>query len=264
MKEFKIRCSEIGTLMSGTIGLTEAQLSTLKGLEEKLQSGKPLTDKQSVDYEKLIDKRDNPELPKGVQTYLDGWIKDNIIYNRKIKKVGKYTSKGIIMEDEAIDLISKEILFGFYEKNNERKSDEWMEGECDVELLDEIVDIKNSYSHDTFPLLEDELPNSDYDWQMQGYMNLWKKRSGRVIYVLMNLPPHLVEGEIRSLAWNLGYDKDDSEFRQSIINMYNYDDVDTKYRIKQFLVELDESKIEQIKERVKLARKYISEKEKGI
>lgn len=128
-----------------------------------------------------------------------------------------------------------------------------MSGECDIILHDTIVDIKSSFTCFTFPLFETKIPDTDYEWQIQGYMSLWGKPKGMVSYVLMDMPDEVIEKELR---WKLkdGYTKEQYETEYM---KYIYSNIDTKYRVKSFEFEYDAKKIEQVEARVKLCREYI-------
>ena len=128
-----------------------------------------------------------------------------------------------------------------------------MSGECDIVLPDTIVDIKSSFSCFTFPLFETKIPDTDYEWQIQGYMHLWQKHKGMVSYVLMDMPDEMIEKELR---WKLpqGFTKEQYETEYA---KYIYSNIDTKYRVKSFEFEYDANKIEQVEARVKLCREYI-------
>ena len=62
----------------------------------------------------------------------------------------KYVTKGIQCEEQSIELLN-DVLFTNYEKNTERKTTELLTGECDIYTPELIIDIKTSWSFDTFP-----------------------------------------------------------------------------------------------------------------
>lgn len=256
MKQFKIRCSAIGKIMTEPKGaITEKQLIELDELQQK---EKP-TDKQIERLKELIDKRDNPELSATCKAYCEDWFKSQI-YNRRIEFTSKYTDKGIIMEDESIDFLSKHLGIGMLFKNTEYLEDEFMTGECDIEIpknIDLICDVKNSWSWETFPLLDVEIPNSDYEWQGQGYMNLWKKTNYKLCYILSNTPVHLIEREARNYCFYNGYESMDMEIYNEFYRKLTYEDIPDEYKIKIFDFKRDDLRIESVKKRVIQCREYI-------
>lgn len=239
MEEFKIRCSGIHEIMGAFPNeITAIQLAKT----EELQAKEKRTKKQSEELSRLIEKRDaKPELPKGAKTYCEQWLKEQI-YGRRYQFNAKYTEKGNIVEDDSIQFISS--YFGVpMVKNEKHFSDDEIEGTPDLlpepHMRDIVLDAKNSWDCFTFPLFFNGLPNKDYWWQMQGYMALTGRTKAKVVYTLMNTPESLV--------------------RDDMVEYYNYDNVDDKFKIKVFDVYRDEDAIQQIRERVRMCRQYIDE-----
>lgn len=236
-----------------TIENNKARLSEL---EAKISKGS-LTDNQKDELEKLEEEKDRPfELPQGAKTYVEQWVKDNVIYKRSTQFGNKYTKKGNDVEDESIELISKYFDLGFIRKNKIRKFAEFIEGECDVELLKCIIDAKNSYTHDTFPIFEYELPNYDYWCQMQGYMDLYGKDFALVCYLLTNATEELILKECANRKWLLGLDEVNEELYNEVKRIMTYDDVNIKCRVKAFRINKDEGYIQAVKDRVVMCREY--------
>ncbi len=98
----------------------------------------------------------------------------------------------------------------------------------------------------------------DYEWQLQGYMDLTGKENAAVIYCLMDAPEDVVEREARNLSFKAGYDELDFDFYEQVRESMMYSHLPDELRIKRFDVRRDEKKIEQIKKRVELCRKHIS------
>ena len=257
---FKIRCSAIGQIMTGNVGLSETQERKLKTFQDKMKSGKDLTALQQVENDKLVHLENNPQLPAGVKTYCKTWLKEKLYMRRKDIK-SKYIDKGNIFEDWSIKFLNAKLLTN-YKKNEEFKQDDSMQGTCDINDTNKIIDIKNSFEFSTFPLFDTELKNKDYEWQLQGYMNLWGKDNAEVIYTLMDLPDFLIEREAKSLAYQKNCDID--EVYEEVKAYHTYDDVPTKLRYKRFEVKRDDKKIQQIKDRVELCQKYVNELMEGI
>ena len=132
------------------------------------------------------------ELSKTTLSYVDQWIKEQIYgVNKDISS--KYTDKGNRMEDASIDYVEENLYPNdLLIKNEECFNDEYFIGTPDLILEDEIIDIKNSWDCFTFPLLAKELPNKDYYYQLQVYMHLTGRKKAKVIYVLMDTPEDLL------------------------------------------------------------------------
>tara|TARA_R110001632_G_scaffold76073_1_gene172702 strand:- start:6752 stop:7408 length:657 start_codon:yes stop_codon:yes gene_type:complete len=107
----------------------------------------------------------------------------------------KYTEKGIQNEDLGIEMVNQSRFMDF-KKNDERITLDWITGECDINAENNIIDIKCSWSFDTFPAFQEEanksVKKSGYDWQLRGYMLLYNKQFGEVIYCLTTTPPDLL------------------------------------------------------------------------
>ena len=254
MKEFKIRCSAIGHIMAGSMELTDKQKADLLALQVKDK----LTALQAAKLNILLDKRDNPELPEGVKTYCKDWLKGQLFDYQKMLK-NKYVDKGNIMEDESIDFIADQLGFGFLVKNEESKSDEYMEGTADVVLSDLIIDAKNSWDCSTFPFFETEIPNNDYYWQGQGYMNLYNKDRFKLIYCLLDTPENLIHNEARWYSISQGFEELDNAIYEQFHKNMTYKNVPNKFKIKVFNIDRNNADIKRIKERVLECRKYIEQ-----
>lgn len=184
----------------------------------------------------MSNSRKKGELSKTAQTYAKEWVLSKIYgVNKNISS--KYTEKGIRLEDDAIDYVAENLYNTMMFKNEEYFEDEYFTGTPDIILKDEIIDIKCPYEWHNFPLLEDELPNKDYYYQLQAYMHLTGRKKAKVIYVLMDTPEDL-----------LGYYN----------NVVSYQNIDSKHRIKVFDIEYSQEVIEAIKTRVNEIREYIN------
>lgn len=108
----------------------------------------------------------------------------------------KYLTKGIECENQSIDLLN-EVLFTSYEKNVCRLSNEFLTGECDIDSVQEdlIIDIKTSWSIETFPLTPADINVKDYEWQLRGYMMLYNRENAKLAYCLVDTPDELLNWE---------------------------------------------------------------------
>ena len=150
----------------------------------------------------------------------------------------KAMQKGIDCEQQSIDLLNN-VEFRLskpYVKNSERKSNQWITGECDIYDADTrtIRDIKTSWSIATYPLFADNA--NDYEWQMRGYMMLWDCDTAIVDYCLVDTPEHLI-----------GYE-------QREVHIVSH--IESEKRVKSFVFERDEQKEQRIKERCEQLQEY--------
>jgi len=259
MKQFKIRCSALSKIMAGETGLTDVQIAKVNELSLRRNGqGKPLTENMNNELDKLLWKEQNPQLPTGAQTYCKQWLKAEL-YHRNIDFKNSVIEKGLMVEMEGIDLIS-DIIGEQYEKNDEYFENEFMQGAPDI-LTNKIVrDVKSSWDLFTFPMFETEIPNDDYDWQLQGYMILTGVDKASLDYVLINTPKSLVALDLKKLYYQSGGTAENwTPENYELLNAnYTFDDIPKEKRLKSFAVDLDTSLEKKIQERVLLCREYIN------
>ena len=133
---------------------------------------------------KIMSKSKKPgELSQTCITYLKEWYAGD-----KEELSSKYLTKGILLEDEAIQFASK-VLYGGIKayKNEDIYANEWLVGTPDVILENSIIDTKCSWSRKT--LLDSALElDTNYQWQLIGYMFLCNKDYATLFYYLGDTP----------------------------------------------------------------------------
>jgi hypothetical protein len=133
---------------------------------------------------KIMSKSKKPgELSQTCITYLKECYAED-----KEELSSKYLTKGILLEDEAIQFASK-VLYGGIKayKNEDIYANEWLVGTPDVILENSIIDTKCSWNRKT--LLDSALElNTDYEWQLRGYMFLCNKEFATLFYYLGDTP----------------------------------------------------------------------------
>jgi hypothetical protein len=218
---YLFRCHSLGKVMAGIekIGLTDKQSETLMELYAKREAnaakGKFLTDNQTVLMADLISKRDaKPTISTGAQTYLKTLHRE--VFMKREKRVeSKYLEKGIAVEEKSFSLYTR--VFGkLLVKNKVRFANKFFTGEPD-NTQKKVRDFKSSYDFSTFPLYETEITNSDYDWQLQGYMDLTKIHEGELVYCLTDTPFNIIEDEIRRMNWKHNILNLEGEIREESI-----------------------------------------------
>ena len=182
-------------------------------------------------------------LSAGCKTYIKELVKEDL-FGYKSTIDSKYLTKGIDMEDTSIDLYN-EVHGTLYLKNTERLSNEFITGECDINAEDKIIDIKTSWSLETFPPSPEDINNKDYEWQLRAYMWLYNKPKAELAYCMVNTPDYLLKD------WdNLGIHKVDSH--------------DPFLRVTTISFERDTEKEELIAQRVKDCRDFYNEYKDSI
>lgn len=159
----------------------------------------------------------------------------------------KYTEKGNLMEDQAIRLsgLSRGLAL---QKNQERRENEWITGECDIFVPSRklIIDTKCSWDIGSHPFFPDEAEEkaikAGYDWQMQGYMWLWDCTQAQIDFVLFPTPFNLL-----------------SSYESTERNIDLVEQIPQAKRLTTVTIQRDEEKIALIKERVEVAQAYYDE-----
>ena len=125
------------------------------------------------------------------KTYIKELVKEDL-FGYKSTIDSKYLTKGIDMEDTSIDLYN-EVHGTLYLKNTERLENEFITGECDINAEDKIIDIKTSWSLETFPASPEDVNNKDYEWQLRAYMWLYDKPKAELAYCMVSTPDYLLK-----------------------------------------------------------------------
>jgi hypothetical protein len=221
MKDLKIRCSAIGKIMTSPRSKGEVLSATTK-------------------------------------TYIKELVLEHK-YGIKKEINSRYLDKGNQVEDMAIELAEQALDLGFVFKNELFFENDHLTGTPDIITDTLIVDVKSSWNGTTFPMFEDELPNKDYYWQLQGYMELTGKHNAIVAYCLVDTPEDIVLDEIRRVAWAKKELEPSEETEHDVRSQHEFKHIPKDKRVKAFLVEKDEHAIWQIKERVEQCREYYTE-----
>lgn len=194
-------------------------------------------------------------LSETAKTYIQDLFKENELGIAR-EFWSRYTDKGLQMEDEAIDFAGQVLGWEFVVKNEESFENDWITGTPDVLTKTLLADIKCSWDGNTFPLFDTELKNKDYFWQMQGYMWLTGLEQAELVYCLMDTPHQIVEDEVRRAHWKAGLIDEDIDLREAVQSQHTFSHLPNNLRIKRFIVERNEDAIDNIKEKVELAREY--------
>lgn len=136
-------------------------------------------------------------LSETAKSYIKQMAKEDFLgYSSELSN--KYLEKGIQCESQSIELLNS-VLFTSYEKNAERRSNDFLTGEPDIITEDLIIDIKTSWSLDTFPMLVEDVNLKDYEMQLRGYMMLFNVDKAMLAYCMVDTPEHLRSYESEEL-----------------------------------------------------------------
>ena len=107
-------------------------------------------------------------------------------FEYKTELTNKYVMKGIHQEQDSIDLLNA-VRFESYKKYEHRAENEWLTGSCDIITEELIIDVKTSWSLETFPATNYELKDlSEYEWQGRAYMWLYDRPRFELCYVMVS------------------------------------------------------------------------------
>lgn len=283
------RCSSLGHIMAGLTTYKdkyEAALQKKRDLFTKFKKAEDayniLSNKETQTalnkeivvanyYEKLENqdliiaelktKVNDIDISEGCKTHLmDIYISKE--FNRSTRDIkSKYIEKGLIVEEDVITAYSsvKQI---FYEKSVVRKDDGNIMGEIDFEDPTIIYDAKGSWDIWTFyrNVKYIDTPESNpYFPNMQGYMKLWEKRKSKIVYALVDTPEHLIEKELKYLAFDFvggkeSYEEACLELRKNL----TFSDIPINRRIIEVPIDIDEEYIELIPKVVSSCRNYLN------
>lgn len=181
-------------------------------------------------------------------------------YGTRKEISSKYFEKGLFEEESGITLLNKTLFKGkLLVKNKERKSNEYIHGECDFIKDGVVFDIKNAW--DLFTFGKASL-TWDYQWQLVGYMMLWGVDESALFYCLNNTPEHILMDEEKRMfysqrKWISFEDPEYLEACENLRKKHNYDSMLLEERFKVFRLLNSEDAIEELIESVTNARKYL-------
>lgn len=185
--DFRFRCSSLGLIM------TDAQSVDEQFVTDEIAAIQRKT-KRTDEEKAILQTAKDQSLSAGAKTFLETLGKE-FLYGYHEVVSGKYMEKGLIVEDQSIELYNS-VFFTNYKKNTERRTDDFITGECDIiEPGVKGIDIKSSWSLPTFPATAAAGADKMYEWQCRGYMRLWNVPAWDVAYCLVNTPDELVKME---------------------------------------------------------------------
>lgn len=169
----------------------------------------------------------------------------------------RYLDKGNMVENESIELTERVLDLDLIVKNESYFENDFICGTPDIIMGDTIIDVKSSWSAHTFPFfLDEELPNKDYYYQLQGYMALTGATKGMVVYCLINTPEEIVLDEIRRTSWSRHELDVTEETEAEVRQQHEFDHIPEVNRVKAYHIERNEDVIQSIYDRVNECKIY--------
>jgi hypothetical protein len=182
--------------------------------------------------------RGKNEMGQTAKSYIKQVAKENF-YGYRSQINSKYIEKGLTQEQDSIDLLNT-VRFEGYVKNTVRMVDELMTGECDIITNDSIIDIKTSWSLDTFPVMAEDGHDTIYEWQLRAYMRLYDKPKAELIYCMVTTSNELLN------EWEN-------------LDIHRVDHIAPEKRITVLSFDRDEAKEQEMVERLELCTEYYNE-----
>lgn len=187
----------------------------------------------------MTEPKDKKEvLSVGAKTYLKS-IARELIYGFKEQLDNKYLKKGIQCEDDSIALLNT-VYFKNYKKNIGRVETDLMSGECDILVPSKYVrDTKTSWSLATFPCIQEDAHDKDYEYQLRGYMHLYDVPLAYLDFCMVTTPEELRKYEQEEL--------------------HVVDHIDPRLRVTSVMYERDMLIEEKMLEKCYAAQKYVEQ-----
>ena len=215
----------------------------------------------------MVEPRSKTEtLSETTKTYLIGVMIDQV-YHRRKDIMNKFVQKGLMVEEDAITLLSR-VRKQFYKKNEDHLENDFVKGTPDlfdgetIKTATKIIDIKSSFDIFTFFKSKMDAINKDYYWQIQTYLDLTGTTSGELVYCLVDTPDTIVEGQKRRFMWDAGI-KGEDEFNHEAFEMIDklskYDDIPMTERIHTKVIERNQDDINRLHDRIIQCREYMNE-----
>jgi len=254
----KFRASSVGNLLVGGNEITDKQLVKLGELLARHESGtKPLTPIMQQELDDLIAKRDGDfQFGATALSHIRNvWLLNEFGYDEPI--VSNEMLKGILCEDEAIGVLSRQFPGGFRLKNEELFENEWFTGTPDVIEADVVNDVKCSWSLRTF--MEAQKPDPIYYAQGQVYMDLTGTKRFRLVHILLETPFELMEDERKRFYFRFNCNEESPHYQRAILQLDAMNAaiklIPEKQRVKCFEFDRDDRYLDKLIGRVEQARK---------
>ena len=178
-------------------------------------------------------------LSQTAKSYIEQLAKEDF-FGYTSPLVNRYLDKGINQELESINLLNS-VRFENYEKNYQRIENEFITGECDIITNESIIDIKTSWSLDTFPELPEDIDSNQYEWQGRAYMMLFNRFEFELVFCMVS-------------TWDEFLTQYDDKA------LHKVDHIDQRKRITSITFERDPELENQMIERCQLATEYYIER----
>lgn len=211
-------------------------------------------------------------LSEGAKTHLvDIYVQNK--YGRQTDISNKYTSKGLMVEEDSITLYSR-VKKTFFKKNIQHLHNDFIKGTPDlyagleITAADKIIELKSSWDIYTFFRVHTKDLNSLYYWQLQGYMALTGAKRSSLVYCLVNTPEPFLTDEKRKLFYRMNVPTTENELYVEACNEIDklmiYDDIPMQEKLIEISIERNDDDISRLYKKIEKARVFLNELDKAI
>uniref|UniRef100_A0A6M3L7R3 YqaJ viral recombinase domain-containing protein n=1 Tax=viral metagenome TaxID=1070528 RepID=A0A6M3L7R3_9ZZZZ len=175
---------------------------------------KPLTAKMKTEVEALVASRD-AQFAFGATalSYIrDCWLRNEYGYDEPV--MTNEMLKGLLCEEEAIGVLSRQVEGEFRVKNEQTWENAWFVGTPDVVGADVVEDVKCSWTLRTF--MEVQHPSALYFAQGQVYMDLTGRDKFRLCHVLVATPLEIVMEEQKRFYFRFNCDESNHHYLECV------------------------------------------------
>lgn len=269
--KFKCRASAAGLIMTNPVGKSPYQkwsdkVEQIKEASRKYSEMKPelktaialkiKISEYEAELPKLELHKNDLHLSETCLSYVEKWAKEQL-YGRRKEFTSKYTDKGNLCEDDAIQQCAEYYRWGMVSKNTQCFEDEHFTGTPDILLQKSVDDTKVSWDFDTFPLF-DEVPNKNYEWQGHIYKALTGREMFGLHYNLMDAPESIVLAEAWRQVRKKGLDELEADLYDEVKEHMTYSHLPISLRLKSWFFERNKIAEDLAREQVEKINKYIN------
>lgn len=253
----KFRAHSVGNLLVGGNQITDRQIERLRELADRQldPDARPLTSKMMGELSDLIAKRDAPfEFGATALAYIrDVWLRNEFDYDEPV-----FTNeilKGLICEEEAIEVLERQLPGGWRVKNEDLWENAWFTGTPDIILAASVEDVKCPWTIKTYFDVRTRPPL--YYAQGQVYMDLTGRDTFRLCYVLLDTPEEIVVRERQRFLFRFDGDESNPYYQEcckKVNGMHSVSNIPEDQRIKVFEFHRDDAYLAKLHKRVEQAR----------
>ena len=213
------------------------------------QIGRLMTEPK-LNVDKLAEK-----LSETAKSYIEEiWLQNKFGYKEEV--MTDEMLKGLICEQDSMELVQKVLGGNFRVKNRENFKNKYVTGTPDIILADTVEDLKTSFTVKTF--FNAEL-NSLYYWQGQVYMELTGRKNFRLIYCLVSTPEEIVLDLEKRVYYKFSCDEENPHYKtwiEQIRKNHTFDAIPAEKRIKVIEFAYNPYDIEKMYRKIDKAREY--------